>query len=110
MKRRTRDEIRDDKRPKNVTEFIQRNKYLRDEKYYKNNYWSWADWQSWAAQGKAGGCGCCGVGHYNAHLCNKRSAMYSHKRENHCKHVSSNLCSQCANEITKQIGIEFTRH
>lgn len=85
------------------------NKYLAYEKYYKNNYWSWAAWDSWAAKGKAGSCPC-GCGYYNATLCNKRSKTAKGGREDVCKHVSSHFCYNCVGEIEKIVGFKFERH
>ena len=75
---------------------IENNKFLRDEKYYKNNYWSWAAWDSWAAQGNAGGCGCCSAKHYNAHLRNKRH----HKKY---EDIGRRLCDDCVRKVEKII-------
>lgn len=116
--RRTREQIRKDNRPKSVEKYILGNKFLREPKHYKNNYWSWAAWDSWAAQGKAGGCGCCSEGSYNGTLKNKRAKTYKGKTyhgqirppEKYPIDVSRNLCSDCIYEIHKQIGVEFKKH
>lgn len=111
--RRTRDQIRDDKRPKTVADYIKTNKFLREPVYYKNNYWSWAAWDSWAAKGQAG-CYCeiCGVGHYNGTLRNKRAKTTkgTHRGDHRWTvNVSRNACSSCVREIEKQIGVEFKK-
>lgn len=111
--RRTKEQIKNDKRPDNVKAYITRNKYLRNPIHHKNNYWSWAAWDSWAAQGKAGGCGCCRNGYYSGTLKNKRAKTYKGKlgrSEKYPIDVSLNLCSECVNEIHKQIGTEFKKH
>lgn len=93
---------------KRLDELIQKNKFLRNQKYYKNNYWSWAAWDSWAAQGKAGSCGC-GCGYYNGTLANKRAKTERGGHENFCKYVSPHLCYDCAKYIENKIGTEFKR-
>lgn len=107
--RRTKEQIRIDNRPKMVEKYILGNRYLRDPKYHKNNYWSWAAWDSWAAQGKDGGCGICREGHYNATLENKRHKTDRGGRKSWLPYVSCHICSTCVEMIEKQLGIKFTR-
>lgn len=88
---------------KTIITYIEQNKFLKDSKYYKNNYWSWAAWDSWAAQGKAGGCGLCSCKSYNGSLRNKR---YHDKH----KSISRNLCFDCVNKIEEIINHKFKKH
>jgi len=81
---------------------IESNKFLQDEKYYKNNYWSWAAWDSFAAQGSAGGCGCCSAKHYEGTLINKRYHIKYHE-------VSRKLCSDCVSKVEEIINYKFKR-
>ena len=87
---------------------IDRVKFLKDKKYYKNNIWSMAAWDSWAARGTAGGCNCCSAKHYNGSLENKR---YTHQP---CSSSTSwqcndivKLCSECISKVEKIIDYEF---
>lgn len=110
--RRTKQQIKDDKRPKTVADYIKTNKFLRDPIHYKHNYWSWAAWDSWAAQGKAGCyCGICGNQFYNGTLKNKRAKqMRGYKTaEKYPVNVSRNACSYCVREIEIQLGVEFKK-
>lgn len=107
--RRTREQIRIDNRPKKVEKYISENRYIKDSKYHKNNYWSWAHWESWAAQGKDGGCGICGERHYNATLRNKRYKTAKGGRKPFLNYVSCHCCSECVDLIEKNIGVQFKR-
>jgi hypothetical protein len=98
--------IKQERHEKWLQSYCIENKFLRDEKYYKNNYWSMAAYDSWAAQGKAGSCPC-GCGHYNGTLCNTRASAKSGGRENHCKDVSRNLCYDCIKKIEKILNHTF---
>lgn len=112
MPRRTKEELRAVRTDKWLNELIQKNKFLREPKYYKNNYWSWAAWDSWAAQGKAGGCSGCGVGYYNGTLHNKRkNTDKGHGgKPAWLKNVSGNLCYDCVTKIEEKIKHKFERH
>lgn len=93
-----------------IKRYIEGNKYLRDAKYYKNNYWSWAAWDSWAAQGQAGGCGICNNKYHNASLRNKRACT---RKGGDCYKytvdVSVNICSSCVTKIHKILGVNFDK-
>lgn len=108
MVRRTKDQVRDDNRPKKVALIIRENKWLSDAKFFPSNYWSMAHYQSWAVKGQAGSC-FCGIGHYSGSLCNKRRNTRVGGGKEHCKHVMEKLCYKCIAEIEKQIGVEFKR-
>lgn len=108
MPRRTKEELRKARNEKRISDLIERVKFLRDPKYYKNNYWSWAHYQSWAVNGKAGSCGC-GCGYYSASLNNKRHTTERGGRESFCKQVIEKLCSDCVKMIEVKIGVEFKR-
>lgn len=108
MARRTKEELRLARTDKWLNELIQKNKFLREPKYYKNNYWSWAAWDSWANQGKAGSCGC-GIGSYTASLCNKRRNTTIGGGKEHCKHVKEKLCYDCVEKIETKINHQFKR-
>jgi len=110
MPRRTKEELRLARTDKWLNEIIQKNKFLREPKYYKNNYWSWAAWDSWAATGKAGGCGGCGVSYYNGTLANKRATTKKGGREDVCKRVSSNFCYDCVSKIEEKVNYKFQKH
>lgn len=107
--RRTREQIRIDNRPKAVEKYVLGNRYLRESKYHKNNYWSVAHWQSWAAQGKAGGCGICGEGYYNATLHNKRKNTDRGGKKSWLPTVSCNVCGECMRLIEQQLGVELRK-
>ena len=109
MPRRTKEELRLARADKWLDGLVQSNKYLREAKFYKNNYWSWAAWDSWAAQGKAGSCGC-GIGHYNGTLANTRAKTRKGGREDSCKQVSSHFCSNCIDKIEEKINHKFRKH
>lgn len=108
MPRRTKEQLMIAKREKLLDDIVLSNRYLREPKYYKNNYWSMAAWDSWAAQGKAGSCRC-GVGHYNASLCNTRRHTKRGGGIEHCKHVMESFCYDCVSGITKRLKIEFRK-
>src|SRR5688572_19971749 len=108
MPRRTKEQLRIDRNEKRISELIIRVKWLRDQKYYKTNYWSVAHWESWARQGKDGSCGC-GVGHYNASLCNKRRRTKKRGGVEWCGHVVEKLCHECMKLSEQKIGVEFKR-
>lgn len=111
MPRKTKDELRIGRRDKSLTDLIARIKFLRDTKFYKNNYWSWAAWDSWAAQGKAGGCSCCHNDYYNGSLRNKRAhTKRGGRNEKWAVDVSPNLCYDCVTEIHKKINTEFQKN
>ncbi len=115
MARRTKEELRLARNEKRITELIANNKFLREPKYYKNNYWSWAAWDSWAAKGKAGSCGC-GCGYYNGTLHNKRAATRKGRNYDFDRgkrwpvDISSNLCYDCVNRIEEKINFKFKKH
>lgn len=106
MARRTKEEIRKERNEKRLDELVQTNKFLREEKYYKNNYWGHAAWDSWAAQGKNGSCGC-GCGYYNAALRNNRRETMRGGRHESCQYVIEKICSACLNGIEKRLGVNF---
>ena len=106
MSRRSKEEIRKDRNEKRLDELVLSNKYLRDEKYHKNNEWSVAAWDSWAAQGKAGSCGC-GCGYYNSSLRNRRATTKRGGIVKHCKYVIERLCYDCVSGIEKRLGKKF---
>lgn len=110
MARRAKEEIRKERNEKRLDELIQSNKFFREEKYYKNNYWSWAAWDSWAAKGQAGSCGC-GCGYYNGTLHNKRKDR-DKGRLGHSwlKEVSPHLCSSCISKIEEKINHKFQKY
>lgn len=110
MPRKTKEELRLIRQEKSIASLIENNKYLKEEKYWKNNYWSWAAWDSWAATGKAGGCGCCSNNYYNGTLCNTRTTTKKGGREDICKQVSVHLCYDCITLVQKKINHEFKRH
>lgn len=110
MPRKTKEELISLKREKRIGGIIQSNKFLRDPKYFKNNYWSMAAWDSWAAQGKAGGCSGCGVGYYSATLHNKRRTTMLGGGEAFCKEASGNFCCDCLNFIEIKTGIKLKRY
>jgi len=93
---------------KRLNEFIEKNKYLKDSKYYKNNVISVAAWDSWAAQGQGGSCSCCGSGYYNGSLENKRRSRKSGKNGWMCNEIC-HLCDNCLKEIQEKIGYRFLR-
>lgn len=108
MPRKSKEELRVARNDKRLDELIQRSKFLREPKFYKNNFWSWAAWDSWANQGKAGSCGC-GCGSYTASLCNtRRNTRLGGGKEN-CKHVIERFCGECVNSIEKKLNIQFRR-
>lgn len=90
---------------------IDRIKYLKDKKYYKNNIWSMAHWDSSAARGYAGGCSCCSAKHYNGRLENKRNTgennnIYSNWKGNR---ITGKLCHKCIEKIEEIINYKFER-
>lgn len=95
---------------RNIDKLIEGTKFLKDAKYHKNNYWSWAHWESSAAKGYAGGCRACGVDHYNAHLHNKR---YNNNRQKarwqDRGRITGNMCSGCVKILETKLGVEFKR-
>jgi hypothetical protein len=109
--RRTKEQIRTDKRPKTVADYIKTNKFLSNPIHHKNNYWSWAAYDSWAARGQAGCyCGICLNGHYNGTLKNRRAkTKRGGKPDRWPVDVSRNACYECVREIEKQLGVEFKR-
>ncbi len=92
---------------KNIQDFIKKNKYLNDSKYFKNNYWSVAHFDSWAAKGQAGGCSCCNENYYQYTLHNKRASTKKGGRNSYCKDVSNNLCFECYKRIEENINFKF---
>lgn len=110
MPRKTKEEIRIERRDKFLSSYVQSNKYLRNSVHYKNNYWCWAAWDSWAAQGKAGSCPC-GCGYYNGSLKNKRRKTHRGGRnEKYPLECSHNFCYDCVNIIEEKINHKFPRH
>lgn len=95
--------VRNEKR---LDGLVQSNKFLREQKYYKGNYWCWAAYDSWAAQGKAGSCGC-GCGYYNVSLRNNRRTTLRGGRNDTMKYVLEKLCSNCSTEIEKRLNTKF---
>ncbi len=109
MPRRTKEEIRKERNEKRLDELVKKNRFLRDQKYYKNNHWSWAAWDSWAAQGKAGSCGC-GCGYYNGTLRNSRKTTGVGGQKSWLPEVSPKLCYDCVQGIEKRINHTFQKH
>lgn len=109
MPRRTKEELRLERNDKRLDELIQRVKFLREPKYYKNNVWSWAAWDSWAASGQAGSCAC-GCGYYNAALRNVRLTTQKGGRHDICKTAIEKLCYDCVKKIEDKINHKFERH
>jgi len=109
MPRKTKEELKIIRDEKRIIEIIEKNKFLRDSKYYKNNYWSWAAWDSWAAKGQAGSCSC-GCGYYNATLSNMRKRTQKGGKDDVCRQAGYNLCYECVNKIETKINYKFNRH
>jgi hypothetical protein len=108
--RKTKEERIVASREKLTNRLILMNKYFREPKYYKNNYWSWAAWDSWAAQGKSGSCPC-GCGYYNGTLHNTRKNTDKGKggQVAWLKNVSPNLCYDCITMIERKLDTTFKR-
>ncbi len=102
--RRTKEELAIAKRDKSIVAMIAANKFLRESKYQKNNYWSMAARDSWAAKGQAGGCATCSERHWNGTLHNTRAA------NKFCNEVSRHFCYTCITEIEKKLNINLPRH
>lgn len=109
MARRTKEQLRIDRRDKSVTDLINRVKWLSDPKFYKTNYWSMAHFQSWAVQGKAGGCCACHNDYYAGSLCNTRRRTRKGGHEEVCRHVVERLCSDCIKLIEDKLKVTFKR-
>lgn len=106
MPRKTKEEQQQIRANKWVDSLIQSNKFLREPKYHKNNYWSNAAWDSWAAKGQAGSCGC-GCGYYNGSLCNTRRHTRRGGQVEHCKHVHERVCYDCRQKIEAKLNVKF---
>ncbi len=106
MPRRTKEQIREDRNKKRLDELVQTNKYLHEQKYYKNNVWSWAAHDSWAARGQAGSCGC-GCGYYNAGLRNTRATTKRGGRKDICNTIIEKLCYDCVHGIEERLQVKF---
>lgn len=108
-----------DIRKRKVKTLIMRTKFLRDEKYYKNNILSVASWDSWAAIGQGEGCDCCGSKSYNVSLENKRHSRRVYVGNlSHCYKIGKsswqgnsilNLCHHCISQIERIINYKFKR-
>ena len=93
---------------KNIQNYIEINKFLREPKYFKNNYWSMAAWDSWAAQGKAEGCYTCSNQYYNGHLRNKRACTKRGGESSKYKvDISAQFCDACINRIHNILNTKF---
>lgn len=102
--------IKQETRIKNVSDLVLKCKFLRDNKYFKNNKVSMAAWDSWAASGQAGGCDTCNVGHHNYGLHNKRFSK-GHKGDGAWSwNEFGRLCSECYSELEKQVKYEFVKY
>jgi len=108
MPRRTKEELRLARNKERLDKLVLSNRYLREPKYHKNNFWSMAAYDSWAAQGKAGSCGC-GCGYYNHSLCNTRKNTQKGGGKEFCKHVAERFCSDCVNGIEERLQTKFRR-
>jgi hypothetical protein len=84
--------------------YIDSCKFLKNPKYYKNNYWQWAHSDSTNARGFGSGCSFCKSKYCNASLRNKRNTKGEGKPYNE---ILSELCGDCVRKIETIIDYEF---
>jgi len=99
MKRRKRKPIQDKTRKQRVQCFVNKIKYLRDSKYYKNNYVVVAHWDSTVRR------------FYSCIFCSDspRYSIYNkrkHDKFNQKVH-GGNFCSECLNVLEEITGTTF---
>lgn len=100
-------ELKQETIEKRIKSFIQRYKFLKNEKYYKTNKVSVAAYDSWAARGQAGGCSTCNCEHYIYSLYNKRAT--GKEKWWHSNKFGS-FCRRCYQELERQCNYKFEKY
>ena len=94
-------------RKQRIKAFIERCKFFKEHKYFKNNKVSCAAYDSWAARGQAGGCDICKKESYNYSLHNKRNTgIHKHWAFGDLAH----LCEECYIELESQCNYKFIKY